>query len=297
MKRFIQFCAVIVLGIIAVVFIRTGSFHFLTQIKNYTQSADKQQIVQDGINNITNAIKKEISNPVPLVWNKNSAQAYLTHDGVIAWTNTQRKDTSGLPPLADNATLDKIAEERLADMFAKQYFEHISPDGIGATNLAKDAGYDYISIGENIALGNFDNDQVLVQAWMDSPGHRANILNTKFTEIGVAVASGMYEGKKTWIGVQVFGKPNTCTYADETLKTKIENTTNVLNDGKIKIAKMSGELEAMKNDSSVDRDVYNAKVEEYNTLAHELNSLSATIKNIVSQYNAQVVRFNACIQG
>src|SRR6185369_15716694 len=114
---------------------------------------------------------------------------------------------SGLPALKENALLDKAAKKKLDDMFAQQYFEHINPQGKGPSDLAKSVGYDYIAIGENLALGNFKNDAELVQAWMDSPGHRANILNKQYTEIGVAVGQGTYEGKKTWLAVQEFGRP------------------------------------------------------------------------------------------
>lgn len=296
MKRLSTFILIVlVLGLSAFYF-KTGSFGFLNEVKNYRDNPDKKEAFMEGISNLTDAIKKEISNPAPLIGLQNSLRAHLTHDGIISWTNAARKNTSSLPPLSSNKTLDAIARVRLNDMFQKQYFEHTSPQGIGATDIAKDVGYDYISIGENIALGNFEDDKALVDAWMNSPGHRANILNTRFTEIGVAAATGTYKGKETWIAVQIFGKPNTCTYADASLKSKIESSTSVLNDGKLKIAKLSGELEAMKTNSNVNREEYNTKVEEYNTLAHELNSLSSTIKTMVGEYNKEVALFNACIE-
>ena len=92
-------------------------------------------------------------------------------------------------------------------MFEKEYFEHKSPSGIGASDIAHDVGYEFILVGENIALGNFDGDEALVQAWMDSPGHRANILNKRYTEIGIAAEKGLYQGKMMWLAVQIFARP------------------------------------------------------------------------------------------
>ena len=70
-------------------------------------------------------------------------------------------------------------------------------------------------------MGNFKNDQDLVSAWLNSPGHRANILNTRFTEIGTAVLKGFYEGREVWMAVQEFGLPlSSCPNPDS--KVKIE---------------------------------------------------------------------------
>ena len=110
----------------------------------------------------------------------------LTKAQVIEITNERRKENGGLAALKENLRLDVSAEKKLEDMFAKQYFEHLSPDNVGVKDLAKNAGYEYILIGENLAMGDFNNDSALLDAWMASPGHRENILNKNYTEIGVA---------------------------------------------------------------------------------------------------------------
>jgi uncharacterized protein YkwD len=92
-------------------------------------------------------------------------------------------------------------------MFENQYFAHESPTGEKVSDLAKKFGYDFLLIGENLAMGNFSSDEDLVLAWMESPGHRENILNEKYQEIGVAVKKGIFEGKEVWIAVQHFGLP------------------------------------------------------------------------------------------
>ncbi|MBW6441050.1 hypothetical protein K0B03_03400, partial [Patescibacteria group bacterium] len=177
--------------------------------------------------NLLKEIDRNINTPSPLVSRENSENSYLTKAGVLNWTNIQRDETESFSALLKSNILDEIAMARLEDMFAKQYFEHISPEGFGASDIAKDVNYEYISIGENIALGNFKDDQTLVQAWMDSPGHRANILNTSYTEIGIAVKKGSYENHQMWIGVQIFGRPfSDCPKVNQNLKTEIENNQN-----------------------------------------------------------------------
>ena len=149
----------------------------------------------------------------------------LTRDGILQWTNTQRASVASLPALAGNTKLDTVAKERLDDLFEKQYFEHVSPDGTSAKDDAKTAGYSFILIGENLALGDFGTDERVVGAWME-PGHRANILNTKYTELGVAAKSGTYQGRETWMAVQIFRHPlSSCQGPSEDLKSQIADSS------------------------------------------------------------------------
>lgn len=241
-------------------------------------------------------IKKEISNPAPLRAIRDSRQAFLTQAGTIGWTNIQRTNNGGLPPLAENVELDAAAARKAQDMFNRQYFEHVSPDSKNVGDLVEAIGYEYIAVGENLALGNYKDDQELVQAWMDSPGHRANILSTKFTEIGVAVGRGLFEGKQTWLAVQVFARPlSACPEVDATLKSQIDWLKLQVTELKIKADTLLDEMENYKKRGN--REEYNRKVEEYNALAQQINSLVVQLKNMVIKYNDQVRAFNACIAG
>lgn len=154
-----------------------------------------------------------------------AAQAQLDAKGVIADTNKERATHGNLPALKENATLDDIATLRLDDMFKHQYFSHFSPTGESALTVASSVGYNHIALGENLAEGMFKGDQGLLDAWMASPGHRANILDTHYTEIGVAVRRGMFQGHEVWIAVQEFGKPASACPAppDPALKAAIAN--------------------------------------------------------------------------
>jgi len=254
-------------------------------------------------NSIATTIADNISAPPPLratstikraasTASKTSAPA-LTRTGVIADTNAARSENGDLPPLAENATLDSVATLRLDDMFDKQYFAHIAPDGSSATSTAQTVGYAYLFLGENLALGNFANDQDIVNAWMASPGHRENILNAHYTEIGVAVKKGTYQGSNVWIGVQVFGKPaSSCPSPDGTLKANIATAENNLSAMQAELQDRKAAIDAMQPKSGPD---YNQAVASYNALADQYNSLGAQTKAAIDQYNAEVNTFNSCL--
>ncbi|SOC43882.1 CAP domain-containing protein [Ureibacillus acetophenoni] len=110
---------------------------------------------------------------------------------VVDLTNAERQK-AGLKPLQIHTQLMNVAEAKSADMAKNNYFSHNSPTYGSPFDQIKAAGISYRAAGENIAQGQRTPAQV-VQAWMDSPGHRANILNANFTHIGVGyVADGNY---------------------------------------------------------------------------------------------------------
>lgn len=255
-----------------------------------------RQIAQNAADTVTDAAKN-ISTPPPLRATKESPTANLTRDGVLTWTNSARTENGGLHALTLNARLSAAAEAKIDDMFAKQYFEHDSPSGVGPGDLADAAGYLYISVGENLALGNFENDQVLVQAWMDSPGHRANIVGN-YDEIGIAVRRGTFEGRTTWLAVQEFGRPlSACPAPDPTLKAKLDAGELRLNALVAQADALHVELEASKKPRTREQaDAYNEKVGRYNALAEEINALNQSLQQTAATYNSQAQAFNACAQ-
>ena len=110
-----------------------------------------------------------------------------TADTLVAAMNRERA-ARGLGPLRLNTTLSKAAADRIDDMFAKRYFAHVSPDGIEPFLWATKRGYRYRLIGENLAVGY--RGTTVVDGWMRSPGHRENILEKGFDEVGIAIADG-----------------------------------------------------------------------------------------------------------
>jgi len=239
-------------------------------------------------------IERKILTPPPLRAPEEAPEAFLTREGVIQWTNIQRAEY-GLPPLKESAKLDSSAEIKVEDMFENQYFAHSSPSGVGVKELTEMVGYEFIAIGENLALGNFQNDETLVQGWMDSPGHRENILNTQYQEIGVAVIKGLFKGQTTWLAVQHFGLPlSACSQPDETLKTEIEKNQNQIVELQQTLEVLQTEIQTMRPKRGP---AYNQKIEQYNAIVSQYNNLVDETKVLISRYNVQVKLFNDCVTG
>ena len=271
--------------------------HKYSEITGQVKSTDKT-LIKDIINektSISTGMETLIDTPGALrVTNPIAKEGRLARANIIYITNLNREEVAHLPALKENAKLNMMAEKKVEDMFDNQYFEHISPKGVGVNDLANAQSYEYIIIGENLALGNFRNGDAVVNAWMNSPGHRANILNTKYTEIGIAVGKGLFEGKETWIIVQHFGLPkDACPVIDNTLKEKI----NTLQKNADKIQK---DLEAQK--SIIDSGEVGIgssaqeQISKYNSGVIEYNKLVSQIKSSITNYNDEVRAFNSCVQ-
>ena len=102
---------------------------------------------------------------------------------VVELTNEVRR-SHGLPDLTVNFQLQEVAQQHSQNMAYQDFFSHTGQDGSQPWDRGLAAGYDYRNYGENIAAGQRTPEEV-VQAWVDSPGHFANIINPAFTEIGV----------------------------------------------------------------------------------------------------------------
>ncbi|MFP3122633.1 CAP domain-containing protein [Ectobacillus funiculus] len=111
---------------------------------------------------------------------------------VVTLTNQERAK-QGLPALQVDSALSKVAKAKSQDMYNANYFSHTSPTYGSPFDMMKQFGISYRTAGENIAMGQKTPEEV-VQAWMNSAGHRANILNTTYTHIGV----GYVAGKNIW---------------------------------------------------------------------------------------------------
>lgn len=215
----------------------------------------------------------------------------LSPEGILLETNRYRA-TEGIAALHSNDLLTQAAQAKLDDMFAHQYFAHLSPDGRGPANWAEDQGYEYIVIAENLALGSYEGDPGLVKAWMESPGHRANIMSKQYTEIGIAVRQGMYEGALTWMAVQEFGTPvSTCGPVNESRQTVIDFNKQQL---KVWDAELKQKDAAIKRLPPNSPD-YEAQAAAYNQLVHDYNDLSNRTKKLVTDYNAEVQSYNTCV--
>ncbi len=116
------------------------------------------------------------------------------------------RSASALNTLTVSPALEEAARMKAEDMAAKGYFAHTSPEGVSPWYWFSKAGYAFAYAGENLAI-QFDDSAAVNAAWMASPSHRANILNDRFTEVGIATAKGVYEGRETMFVVEMFGRP------------------------------------------------------------------------------------------
>ena len=125
---------------------------------------------------------------------------------MLSRVNAERR-AAGLAPLAANPLLDRSAQRHAEDMLRRSYFSHKGLDGSTILERIKATGYPARTVGENIAEGQFSVDQV-VEGWMASPGHRRNVLEKNFRELGLGLARGASEPGKPHriIWVQNFGR-------------------------------------------------------------------------------------------
>ncbi len=215
---------------------------------------------------------------------------------IVGATNVQRNTKAKLAPLRRSPILDAIAKRRVLDMQQNHYFAHESPTSYGADDMARFFRYRYIRFGENIALGNFGSEAEIVQAWMKSQGHKANILNTKFREIGVASGPEIYQGQSAIVIVQVFGLPVwDCPPVDETLLDDITAEQVHVLQMQAAADEILRLLKATNVQTPEGRAIANTFVTSYNDLAGKIRFRNSVIQDLNNRYNAQVKAFNECV--
>lgn len=138
---------------------------------------------------------------------------------LIELANGDRAANS-LQTLTLNPVLVAAAQAKANDMATHGYFAHVSPQGVEPWHWFTEAGYTFRYAGENLAIDFSDSGDV-ERAWMNSPTHRKNILDPRFTEIGIATAQGMYQGRLTTFVVQEFGTPASVSAPQEVVQTAI----------------------------------------------------------------------------
>jgi len=129
------------------------------------------------------------------------------YPAVLADLANQDRETSSVPTLTWNKILEQAAQMKADDMVKNSYFAHTSPAGITPWYWLVQNKYNFAYAGENLAV-DFTESANVENAWLNSPKHRENIMNSKFTEIGIATADGFFEGKNTTFVVEFFGTPS-----------------------------------------------------------------------------------------
>lgn len=148
---------------------------------------------------------------IPFLYNIVSAKkfqvlGYATNVNVTDLFNlsNQERINAGLAPLSLNSELNNAAQAKANDMMAKDYWAHISPDGLTPWVFITNAGYQYTAAGENLAK-NFDTSSGAVAGWMGSPTHRDNVLSPNYKDVGYAVLNGVLQGEQTTLVVAEYG--------------------------------------------------------------------------------------------
>jgi hypothetical protein len=120
----------------------------------------------------------------------------------------QERTSRGLPILKLNSELASAAQTKGQDMAARNYWSHDTPDGKEPWYFVKQSGYDYYKAAENLAYG-FKTSDATINGWMNSPAHRANVLDPALTEVGFGIvnaANYQNSGPET-IVVAMYGEP------------------------------------------------------------------------------------------
>lgn len=123
---------------------------------------------------------------------------------LLQLTNAERQKV-GAPPLKMNDKLTQAAQRHAIDMASKNFLSHTGSDGSTIQSRIQDTGYSFQTLGENVAAGQSTPAAVL-KSWMNSPGHKRNILNPNYTEIGLAYAMNS-SSTYTHYWTQDFGRP------------------------------------------------------------------------------------------
>lgn len=149
----------------------------------------------------------------------------ISTEALLESTNTQRAKY-GLAPLKLNSQLMQAAGEKATDIFTKNYWAHYAPDGTSPWHFFQKASYQYLFAGENLAK-DFDTSEAVVNAWMNSPTHRENILKPEYEDIGFAIMEGNLQDQPTVLVVQLFGKQEESRLAQQsTIQTVQAEQTN-----------------------------------------------------------------------
>lgn len=143
------------------------------------------------------------------IWVRSSSvlgdDATINAPTLLADTNQVRQG-EGLAPLNLSTQLSEAAYLKAQDMLDKQYWAHTSPDGVQPWQWFSTVGYRYSVAGENLAR-NFSSSEAAIQAWMNSPAHRENILKSEYQDVGFSVVQGQMAGQAVSLVVALYAAP------------------------------------------------------------------------------------------
>ncbi|WP_161794831.1 CAP domain-containing protein [Desulfonatronum thioautotrophicum] len=233
----------------------------------------------------------------------------LNASDIVKLTNEYRISL-GLPPLRENFQLTHAAEYRANDMIKNSYYAHVNPvTGENPGDAITQANYQFRTYAENIAMGNFQSNRHIVDGWINSPGHRANIVNPDIREIGVAIIKDNLTplGRPSvYYGVQLFASPmpdcSRPSNADKALLQDMQRRNDDIwkrvDDKRREIENLKSRIDRETNTATRNRLIpdYNRQVGAFNSLAAEAKGMQESLKLVVQAYNKKVNEYNACMQ-
>lgn len=132
-----------------------------------------------------------------------ASEGNVSEARILELINEQRVNNKLLAYKLNNKLVNS-ANAKGSDMISKGYWSHFSPSGQSPWTLIRNAGYSYKFAGENLAK-DYSSSENVVTGWINSPAHKANLLSTKYKEIGISVKKGNIQGKETILVVAQFG--------------------------------------------------------------------------------------------
>lgn len=237
---------------------------------------------------------------------ENASQKKLLHNydefseinskNILSIINKERNER-GLRSLAFDYELNISAQKKSQDMLSNAYFAHTRLDGKPFTYFIDYAGYDYIKTSENLARGNFTTSSEIVEAWMNSIGHRQNILDSTMVDTGIGIVFGEYKGSDTYFITQHFGRPRgTCPIIEKYLEPeiRINNLKGKALYAEIKTLQKTIDEILNNNPSEQDRLQVKELEKSLDTKITEYNSIVDSVQSLTLIYNTQVKAFNEC---
>lgn len=234
--------------------------------------------------------QKEISNNIQKKKN-------INQENILNIINLERTKR-GLLPLKQNISLDNAAIEKNADMFDFQYFSHNSPhnDDKDFSYFIDKQNYHFIRVSENLAMGDFATAQEVVDAWMKSVTHKANIIFPHYTETGISVEYGNMEGKKVVSIVQYFGVPRAvCPTISESIVSLMKSLEKDALDAHESVEDLQSELDLTEKLEKRDT-IISTLIEKYNTSVRTYNQLVKDFRTIKEEYDKQLKSYETCIR-
>lgn len=133
----------------------------------------------------------------------------MSNSDILSQVNAARSQV-GAGQLSNNSKLQSAAQMKAEDMATRNYFAHTSPDGKTPWDLMAEVGYAWSWAGENLAVSTDVNSvSLIVNGWLNSPEHRQIMLDSRYTETGIGVAVGTWQGQTAIYAAEEFGLPKT----------------------------------------------------------------------------------------